>query len=74
MENQIRELKLLSIAYQSALEYDYCPEVEEVDEIKETFLFADKHSIEDIKDALNEYCGYRPDEISSKICFIIDSL
>ena len=74
MEEKVLKLKLLSIAYQSALEYDYCPESEKANEIKEDYHFASKYSISDIEQSLNEYSGKRPDEIANKIMPLIDCL
>ena len=73
MENK-KKLGLLSIAYQSALEYDYCPEPSEASKIKENFYFAENYTLEDIEFSLEEYEGYKAYEIAGILCHTIDSL
>ncbi len=73
MEN-IKELKLLAIAYQCATNYDYCPEPSEVDTIKETYLFADDYTTEDIKEALTKHKGTSPERLVNQMIPKIDKL
>ena len=73
-EDQLKTLKKLSIAYQSALEYDYCPESKKARAIKKDMIFAEKYSLSEIKESLDEFSGNRPDEIANEITSVIDSL
>lgn len=74
MEDNILNLKLMSIAYQCAKEFDHCPESDKTSEIKETCYFAERLRTEDIETALNKYCGESPSEIANRMCFAIDCL
>lgn len=74
MEDQIYKLKLLSIAYQTSLEYDFCPEFDKANEIKQCFSFAKNYSLLDIEAALNEHFGERSDEITIQITRLIDTI
>lgn len=70
----IRDLKLLAIAYQCAINYDYCPEASEAKNIQEDYDFAEEYDLIDIKTALNAHNGRRPDELVNQMIPKIDNL
>lgn len=72
MSNQILALKKLNAAYIAALEYDRCPDEEEAGNLAENFLTG--VSEENLKKALSENSGRRPDEIASSMSEIIKLL
>ena len=57
---KIKELKEISVAYKCALEYDYCPEGSEADDIVENLFDYDK---EELIGILNKYCGWSPGDL-----------
>lgn len=72
METKILELKKLNAAYNAALEFDYCPGAGKFKSVKELGEFGLKDT--ELKDALNENQGCRPDEIAGSISSVIESL
>lgn len=71
MEDKIKELKELSLAYKAANEYDYCPSSEKAEYICENLFAAD---VEELKAVLDEYQGWSPGDIKEKVFIIIDGL
>ena len=67
MNEKIKELKLLNIAYQSAIAYDNCPDIDEAEEIKSEHSFAENLQLSDIKTALDLYAGWSPSDFESRI-------
>jgi hypothetical protein len=67
MQPQILKLRMLSIAYQSALAFDYCPEADKAEHLKANGWFAETYTITEIENALNEYSGCRPDELADRM-------
>lgn len=53
----IQKLKDMAIAYKVSLHYDYCPNPDEYNDIKNYITFK--------KSILDEYQGLRPDEIAN---------
>lgn len=78
-EEKIKKLKELAIARECALEYDYCPNSSEIDDIlnDETGLDSGDFvtlSRDYFSKILDDNRGRRPDEIENHICRIIKSL
>lgn len=59
---EIRKLKMLNAAYIAALEYDYCPDKNKATKVARNFKTG--VSVSDLKEALSENSGRRPDEIA----------
>ena len=72
MDNLTLKLKKLNCAYKAALEFDYCPEPSKIKKVKE--LFEPTISDKDLKDALLDNSGRRPDEIASEISDLIEEM
>lgn len=72
MMEKIKELKKLNAAYQAALEWDYCPDSDKVEEVMD--VIGNHLSVEDLSVALEEAQGMRPDEIASSISQLINDL
>lgn len=72
MSDKILELKKLNAAYIAALEYDYCPQEDQADEVAGLFEtgVSEKHLFE----SFIENQGRRPDEIASSISDLIKTL
>lgn len=71
METTLK-LKLLRAAYLAALEFDYCPEEDEVEDVQS--LVDTDLTVTRLKEALIENSGRRPDEIANEICDTIKEL
>lgn len=78
MEDKIKELQKLSIAYQAAQEYDRCPDSDDAtDNMIDNIGFSSgqkEYSREMVIEALDENQGRRPDEIAGSIMNLIDQL
>lgn len=72
MKREILKLKKLNVAYKASLEFDYCPEEDQIDRLKE--LFDINISDEDLKETLIDNSGRRPDEIAREISEVIENL
>lgn len=72
MRKEILNLKKLNAAYIAALEFDYCPEPKKSKDVTE--LFDVGISDKDLKIALADNQGRRPDEIASKMSDLIKEL
>jgi len=72
MDQKILDLKKLNAAYIAALEWDYCPEPTKLKKVKE--LFETGVSDKDLKEALSDNQGRRPDEIASSMSDLIKGL
>lgn len=68
----IVKLKKLNAAYIAALEFDYCPEAKKVKEVVE--LLDTGISVAELKKALGENQGRRPDEIAGEMSDLIKTL
>lgn len=70
MKDKFNRLKELAIAYQIALNFDYCPEVSEIEEILEsdTIGAIDKNLLRKI---LGEFSGWEPSDIADLIVDIL---
>lgn len=72
MSTEILKLKKLNAAYIAALEWDYCPEPKKIKEVIE--LFDTGISDIELKEALLDNQGRRPDEIASEMSDLIKKL
>lgn len=72
MEEKILKLKLLNAAYIAALEFDYCPDSKKAKKVIE--LFETGVTDKQLKEALDEHQGRRPDELAGQMSDIIKSL
>jgi hypothetical protein len=72
MQEKILQLKKLNAAYIAALEYDYCPAAKKAKDV--TDLFDTGVSDKELKEALTENQGRRPDEITSEMSDLIKTL
>lgn len=72
MTEEIFILKKLNAAFIASNEYDFCPDIEEAENIFE--LFDVGVSLEDLEDALKENQGRRADEIMDQISRILVDL
>jgi hypothetical protein len=72
MEDKILQLKKLNAAYIAALEWDYCPQPEELNKVIERLETG--ISKEELGDALLENQGSRPDEIAGRMSELIKTL
>jgi hypothetical protein len=79
MQNKIKELKDLGIAYKVALEFDYIPSPDEVNEVHE-FLLDDHSKPHDVVAILNllviltKYEGNSTGDLEGKVFNIIETL
>jgi hypothetical protein len=71
-ENKITKLKKLNAAYIASLEYDYCPDSDEAEEVAKLFDVA--MSIQGLQEALEEHQGCRPDELARQMSDLIKEL
>jgi hypothetical protein len=69
MEDKILQLKKLNAAYIASLEWDYCPQPEELNKVIERLETG--ISKEQLGDALLENQGSRPDEIAGQMSELI---
>lgn len=74
VDENIKVLKYLNIAYQAAIAYDNCPDIDEAEEIKENEIFAEKLELSDIQLALDHFAGWSPSDFESKIISAINCL
>lgn len=72
MSDKILQLKKLNAAYIAALEYDRCPAAKKAKDVAE--LFETGVSMKELKEALTEEQGRRPDEIASSMSHLITEL
>ena len=72
MKQKILELKKLNAAYMAALEWDYCPDTDQLSEVIE--LIDTGITDKELEDSLSDNCGRRPDEIATSMTEIIKSL
>lgn len=72
MDQNILKLKKLNAAYIAALEFDYCPDDKKAKKV--AGLFDTGISDKELKEALSENQGRRPDEIAGEISRIIITL
>jgi hypothetical protein len=72
MNEKILQLKKLNAAYMAALEYDRCPDAKKLQAVAE--LFDAGVEIKELKEALKENSGRRPDEIASSMSDLIKTL
>lgn len=72
MTEEIQKLKRLNAAYIAAGEWDYCPEPNKVKKVKS--LFDTGVDDQQLKLALTENKGRRPDEIAGSISDLIKEL
>lgn len=70
MEDKIKKLKQCAIAYTASLEFDRCPDPSKSKKVKELF----DYDLTEIKSALTEYQGNRPDEIAGVMTGMIDNI
>lgn len=65
MDKIIQELKLLAAAYEMALNFDYCPDIENAKTFRENYMrtFSNKEYIK----AAEEHQGSRPSEIADEM-------
>lgn len=71
-QEQITTLKKLNAAYIAALEYDRCPEAKKAKEV--SGLFEMGVPLKDLREALLENSGRRPDEIAGEMSDLIKTL
>jgi hypothetical protein len=71
-QETISNLKKLNAAYIAALEYDRCPEPKKLKAVVE--LFDTGIPIKELKQALGENQGRRPDEIAGEMSDLIKTL
>ena len=71
MNAKILKLKQLSVAYRAALEFDYCPEEDKLNDVKELLITILTDG--QISEALVENSGRRPDEIAMEIAEFIET-
>jgi len=72
MEEKILNLKKLNAAYIAALEFDYCPDGKKSKKVSD--LFETGVSSKELKEALDENQGTRPDEIAGAMSDLIKRL
>jgi len=72
MEQELLAIKKLNAAYVAALEYDRCPDSDEASDIHEDFETG--VTLEELKLALEENQGRRPDEIAQEMSDLIKLL
>ena len=72
MKEKILQLKKLNAAYIAALEYDRCPEPKKAKEVDNDFKTG--VSLKELKEALLDNSGRRPDEIASEMSDLIKEL
>lgn len=74
MEQKLTELKNACAAYEAALNYDYCPSVEEAATVPDEFIVAEGLTKQHFIDGAKKHEGSRPDEIANKIISLVASL
>ncbi len=75
MNDKIKKLKDLRIAYECAINYDYVPDKEEAAELVKYMLpNCIKTSIEEVERILEEYNGNSDGNITNLIIDLIDEL
>jgi hypothetical protein len=71
-QETILRLKRLNAARIAALEYDYCPDAKKAKQVAD--MFETGVSMDELKKALTESSGCRPDEIANQISYLIKTL
>lgn len=67
MGKQVEGLKEAALAFEIALEYDYCPDSKAIGEVQEMFPDATESTLE-------KYRGLRSDEIANRLVRLIREL
>ena len=75
MENKIKKLKDLRLAYECAINYDHVPEKDEAQHLI-TYMFPEHLSVDikNVERVLEEYEGNSPGNIVNLILDVIDEL